>query len=65
MFRIADVAAMLVGAASLFAFGSAVNDLANGITEMPQHWWNTAPLLGLGAALALWAGPRLHRRLPN
>jgi hypothetical protein len=52
-----------LAAISLFAFGYAVNDLANGIAEAPQHWWRSAPLLGVAAALGLWVGPRLYRRL--
>jgi hypothetical protein len=63
MLRRTDLIALLVGAASLFAFGYAVSDLANGVTEAPQHWWSSAPLLGLAAAVALSVGPRLYRRI--
>jgi hypothetical protein len=38
MVRIGDLAALVLAAASLFALGYAVNDLANGITEVPRHW---------------------------
>jgi hypothetical protein len=38
MVRISDLAALVLAAASLFALGYAVNDLANGITEVPRHW---------------------------
>jgi hypothetical protein len=62
MFRTSDLVAVVLGAVSLFALGYAVNDLADGITEVPHHWWSSAPLLGLGAALALWAAPRLLGR---
>jgi hypothetical protein len=63
MFRVTDLIAVLIGSAPLVAFGYAANDLANGIAEAPQHWWSSAPLLGLAAAAALWAVPRLHRRI--
>jgi hypothetical protein len=43
----------------------AVGQLANGATELPQHWWSSAPsaLIGLAMALAVvaWAIPRLTR----
>jgi hypothetical protein len=61
MVRIGDLAALVLAAASLFALGYAVNDLANRITEVPQHWWSSAPVLGLGLALILWGLPRLRR----
>jgi hypothetical protein len=51
----------VIGAVSFFGFGDAVNDLANGIAEAPQHWWSSAPLLGLATAFAVWAFPRVHR----
>jgi hypothetical protein len=44
---------LAVGAGSLFALGYAVNDLANGFVEAPEHWWSSAPLLGLAAAVTL------------
>jgi hypothetical protein len=56
-----DLSALGLAAASLVALGYAVNDLASGISEAPQHWWSSAPLAGLVAAAALWALPRLRR----
>jgi hypothetical protein len=61
MARLSDLVALVLAAASLFALGYAVNDLANGITEVPQHWWSSAPVFGLGLALTLLVLPRLRR----
>lgn len=42
--------AIVLGIVSLFALGYTVNDLADGITELPKHWWSSAPLFGLALA---------------
>lgn len=45
--------ALVLAAVSIFALGYAVNGLADGITELPKHWWSTAPILGLLLAAAI------------
>ena len=50
--------------ASSFTLGYAINDLAHGIAELPQHWWSTAPALGLLVAALIGVALRLHGR-PN
>lgn len=57
-----SVLAIVVAAASLFALGYATNGLADGITELPRHWWSTAPILGLFLAVTLAAVGRIKRR---
>ena len=53
------ILALILAAVSLFALGFAVNGLAGGVTELPRHWWSTAPVLGLVAAAAFgYAGRR-------
>lgn len=46
--------------ASSFGLGYVINNLAGGITELPRHWWSTAPLLGLVLAAALGFAARLR-----
>jgi hypothetical protein len=58
-------ASAILIATGLFGTGWAVGQLRDGATELPQHWWSSAPvaLIALGATLALiaWATPRLAR----
>lgn len=56
MRKLARPSAGLVAAASLFAMGWTTKDLANGIAEIPFHWWSMIPVIGLvlAGALALW-----------
>ncbi|MGH2795698.1 MAG: hypothetical protein ACRDKG_15505 [Actinomycetota bacterium] len=42
--------AVVLAAASIFALGYTINGLADGITELPKHWWSSAPVLGLALA---------------
>jgi hypothetical protein len=35
-----------------FALGYAVNDLQDGVTEVPQHWWSSLALVVLVLAIA-------------
>lgn len=46
-------AAIGLAVASSVVLGYVINNLAHGITELLQHWWSTAPLLGLVLAAAL------------
>ena len=46
--------------ASSFALGYVINELTHGITELPQHWWSTAPALGLLVAALIGVALRLH-----
>jgi hypothetical protein len=50
------ISALLV-AAGIAGTWWAVGQLADGATELPQHWWSTAPLalVALGLALGLTA----------
>ena len=52
--------ALSLAIASSFALGYAINDLSHGITELPQHWWSTAPALGLLVAALIGVALRLH-----
>lgn len=52
--KVLQVAALVLGGTSSLAFGYALNDLAGGLREAPQHWWSTAPLLGIAIAVALY-----------
>lgn len=56
--------ATLVAAASLFAGGYAVAELADGAMELHKHWWSTMPFLGLvlAAGLAMAARSQRHAR---
>jgi hypothetical protein len=54
--------AVVLAAVSMFALGYAVNGLAGGLTELPRHWWSTAPLLGLMGAGVLGAVSRFRDR---
>ena len=54
--------AIALATVSVFALGYAVNGLAEGITELPRHWWSGAPLLGLVVAGTLAAIGRLRGR---
>jgi hypothetical protein len=54
------VVAGLLAAGSLFALGYAVAGLADGIAELPRHWWSVAPLGGLLASLVLVLIARLQ-----
>jgi hypothetical protein len=40
----------LLAAGSLFGLGYAVAGLADGLVELPRHWWSVAPLAGLVAS---------------
>ncbi|MGH2784654.1 MAG: hypothetical protein ACRDJ1_05300 [Actinomycetota bacterium] len=42
--------AMVLALVSVFALGYAINGLAEGVTELPKHWWSAAPVLGLALA---------------
>ena len=44
--------ANLVLAIALFTLGYMINDLQDGIVEVPRHWWSSAVLLLAGAAAA-------------
>ena len=48
-----NTSALFVAAVSIFALGYTVNGLADGITELPRHWWSTAPIVGLVLAVAI------------
>ena len=54
--------AIVLATVSVFALGYAVNGLAGGISELPEHWWSGAPLLGLVGAGVLAAIGRLRGR---
>ena len=65
------VRALYVSAAALVAIGVlgiawAVPQLADGVAELPRHWWSSIPvaLVALGAALAAiaWFLPGRARR---
>jgi hypothetical protein len=45
--------ANLVLAVSLFTLGYVINDLQDGIVEVPHHWWSSAALFLVTAAFAL------------
>lgn len=53
---------IILAIVSVFALGYAINDLAGGISELPRHWWSTAPVLGLLVAVAIGATGRLRQR---
>lgn len=55
--------ALVLGAVSLVAFGYNLDKLANGIVEVPFHWWSAAPVLGVGLAILIGVGPELLRWL--
>lgn len=54
--------AVVLAGLSLFALGYAINGLADGITELPRHWWSAAPVLGVLLAATLAAIGRVKRR---
>lgn len=54
------ITAAVVAGIGLFALGFAVNDLEDGIVEVPMHWWSTLPLLFLAAAALLWLVAARH-----
>jgi hypothetical protein len=45
--------ASLALAASIFVLGYAINDLQDGIIEIPHHWWSTSAVLLVVAAAAV------------
>ena len=45
--------ASLALAASILVLGYAINDLQNGIIEIPHHWWSTSAALLVVAAAAV------------
>jgi hypothetical protein len=55
------VTAALVVAAGVAGTVWAVGELRNGVSELPQHWWSSAPValvaLGLTLMLALAVAP--------
>ena len=53
--------AQLLAAMSLFALGYAVAELADGVREIPRHWWSVLPLIGLSVAGALALAGRARR----
>ncbi|MGH2739618.1 MAG: hypothetical protein ACRDH6_03925 [Actinomycetota bacterium] len=55
--------ALILATMSLVAFGYNLDELANGIVEVPFHWWSAAPVLGVGLAILIGAGPELLRWL--
>ena len=55
------VGALVLAFVSVFALGYAVNGLGEGITELPRHWWSTAPALGLVLAATFAAVGRYKR----
>lgn len=57
------LAAVLAGI-GLFALGYVVNDLQDGIAELPRHWWSTAPVGLLVVAALLWFVPTIRQRRP-
>lgn len=46
-------AGLSVVALSLFLLGYATAELSGGIGEVPNHWWSTLPVLGIGIGLGL------------
>lgn len=54
---------IILAIVSVFALGYAISDLAGGISELPRHWWSTAPVLGLvlAAAAGILARARSRR----
>lgn len=50
-------AAIVITVISIFGLGYAVTELAEGLTELPRHWWSVLPLVGLflGALLGITA----------
>jgi hypothetical protein len=55
------VGVLVLSFGSVFALGYAVNGLADGITELPRHWWSAAPVLGLFMAAGLATVGRYKR----
>lgn len=54
--------AAIIGAVALFALGYAVNDLQDGLAELPRHWWSVAPAALLVVSAGLWFAPAIHGR---
>jgi hypothetical protein len=63
--RVLYTSAALAIAAGLAGTWWAVGELRTGATELPQHWWSSAPLvlvtLGLILALVARVAPRLAK----
>ena len=61
---------LLIGGLSLlpvgvFGAGYTLRDLARGITEMPLHWWSTAPWIGIVLGVTLLVLARISDRRPT
>lgn len=64
--RLPRYLADLASAAAIFLFGFVVNDLDDGLGELPRHWWSTgAVLLVIVATSARAAVTVLERRRTN
>ena len=49
MLMVGGVSLVVIG---IFGAGYTLRDLADGITEVPSHWWSTAPWVGI--VLGVW-----------
>ena len=61
---------LLIGGLSLlpvgvFGAGYTLRDLARGITEMPLHWWSTAPWIGIVLGVGLLVLARISDPRPT
>jgi len=56
--------AAILAAIGLFALGYTLNDLQDGLAELPMHWWSSAPVALLVLAALLWFAPAARRRRP-
>ena len=54
MRSIAARACALTAAVSLVAFGYAIAELTDGVRDIHEHWWSSAPLLTLVASAIGW-----------
>ena len=59
---IAGLSLVLVG---VFGAGYTLRDLARGITEMPSHWWGTAPWIVIVLGVGLLVLARISHRRPK
>jgi len=61
--RLPRYLADLASAAAIFLFGFVVNDLDDGLGELPRHWWSTAAgMLVIVAGFARAAVTVIERR---
>lgn len=50
-------AAVVAAGIGLFGLGYTLNDLQNGLVELPRHWWSVAPVILLVFAASAWFAP--------